>query len=243
MLFGMFIVTCLAMAFNLVPHPKGINDIISFNLPSLKDTLFKLDIGAAWKFGIFHIIFTFTIVELFDNMGTLLGLTQKAKLMDEKGNIKNLDRALMTDSAGTMISSMVGTSTVTSYVESAAGIAEGGRTGLTALTVAFFFVISLFFSPLIKLVPAFATAPALIIVGALMMGEIKREYFDDITDAIPVFLTIIMMPLTYSIANGFAFGFISYTFIKVLSGKHREVSWIMWLLTIAFMVNFNLRLH
>ena len=144
---------------------------------------------------------------------------------------------------GTITSAALGTSTVTSYVESAAGISEGGKTGLTALTVAALFVVSLIFAPLIGLVPGFATAPALIIVGALMMAEITHVSFADFTDGFPAFMTIIMMPLTYSIANGFAFGFISYTFLKVLAGRSKEVSPIMWLVSLAFLINFYMRLH
>ena len=140
-----------------------------------------------------------------------------------------------------VVSSIFGTSTVTSYIESAAGVAAGGKTGLTAVTVSILFLIALFFAPLIGLVPAFATAPSLILVGALMMSDVGRVNFEDFTDALPAFLTIIMMPLTSSIANGFAFGFISYAFIKTLAGKAREVSWIMWLVSIAFLINLFMR--
>ncbi len=243
MLIGILIVTGLGMAFGAVPTPKGIGDIMSFNLPSMSATFMQMDVRGAWEYGLFSIIFTFTIVELFDNMGTLLGLTRKAKLMNDKGEIENIDKALTTDAMGTMMSATFGTSTVTSYVESAAGIAEGGRTGLTAVVVAGLFVVSLVFAPLIGIVPGFATAPALILVGALMMAEIGSVSFADLTEGLPAFLTIIMMPLTFSIANGFAFGFISYTFLKVLAGKAKDVSWIMWAVSLAFLVNFYMRLH
>ncbi len=242
-LIGIIATTILGMIFGVVPAPKSINDIVSFNIPSVMPTLMQLDIMGAWQFGIFSIIFTFTIVELFDNMGTLIGLTRKAKLMNDKGEIENLDKALTTDAVGTLASAVLGTSTVTSYIESAAGIAEGGKTGLTALTVAVLFLVSLLFAPLIGLVPGFATAPALILVGALMMAEIVHVSFADFTDGFPAFMTIIMMPLTFSIANGFAFGFISYTFVKVLSGRAKEVSVIMWLVSLAFLANFYMRLH
>ncbi len=243
MLIGIITTTVLGMIFGAVPAPKGLNDIISFNIPSMAPTFMQLDLVGAWQFGIFSIIFTFTIVELFDNMGTLIGLTRKAKLMNDEGDIENLDKALTTDAVGTLSSAVFGTSTVTSYVESAAGIAEGGKTGLTALTVAGLFVVSLLFAPLIGLVPGFATAPALILVGALMMAEIVHVSFADFTDGFPAFMTIIMMPLTFSIANGFAFGFVSYTFVKVLSGRAKEVSLIMWLVSLAFLANFYMRLH
>ena len=243
MLIGIITTTVLGMIVGAVPAPRGIEDIVSFTIPSLAPTFMQLDLAGAWQFGIFSIIFTFTIVELFDNMGTLIGLTRKAKLMNDKGDIENLDKALTTDAVGTLSSAIFGTSTVTSYIESAAGIAEGGKTGLTALTVAALFVVSLLFAPLIGLVPGFATAPALILVGALMMAEITHVSFADFTDGFPAFMTIIIMPLTFSIANGFAFGFISYTFVKVLSGRAKEVSLIMWLVSAAFLANFYMRLH
>jgi adenine/guanine/hypoxanthine permease len=242
-LIGILGTTFLGMVLGVVPAPKGLQDIMSLSLPSLSPTLFELDILGAWEFGLFSIIFTFTIVELFDNMGTLIGLTRKAKLMNDKGEIENLDKALTTDAVGTVVSAVFGTSTVTSYIESAAGIAEGGKTGLTAVTVALLFLVALIFSPLIGLVPGFATAPALVLVGALMIGEISHVKFDDITEGLPAFLTIIMMPLTFSIANGFAFGFVSYTFLKTLGGRAKEVSSFMWLITLAFLINFYMRLH
>lgn len=242
-LIGILTTTLLGMFFGAVPVPKGIQDIMSFQLPSLAPTFMQLDIAGALAYGIFSIIFTFTIVELFDNMGTLIGLTNKAKLMNDKGEIENLDKALTTDALGTLVSAAVGTSTVTSYVESAAGIAEGGKTGLTAVTVAILFLVALVFSPLIGLVPGFATAPALVLVGALMISSIRHVEFDDITEGLPAFMTIIMMPLTFSIANGFAFGFISYTFLKTLAGRTKEVSLFMWLISAAFLINFYMRLH
>ena len=174
-------------------------------------------------------------------MGTLIGLTSKAKLVKENGEIENLDKALTTDAVGTICSAIFGTSTVTSYIESAAGIAAGGKTGLTAVTVAVLFLISLFFAPLIGLVPGFATAPALVLVGALMMTSVNQVKFADFTDGLPAFLTIIMMPLTSSIANGFAFGFVSYVFMKAVGGKAKEVNWIMWLVSIAFLINLVMR--
>ena len=240
-LFGILTTTVLGMVFGQVGVPHGIDGIISFSVPSIGATFLQLDLMGALSYGLFSILFTLTIVDLFDNMGVLIALSRKAKFMDEKGHIKNLDKALMTDATGTVLSSLLGTSTVTSYLESAAGIAEGGKTGLTAVVVALLFVLALFFAPLISLVPAFATAPALIIVGAFMMAEVKHISFDDFTDAFPAFMTIIMMPLTYSIASGFGFGFISFTLLKTMSGRVKEVSWVMWLVTLAFSINFYLR--
>ena len=240
-LIGIILTTILSMVLGYSPVPHSLSDIISTSLPHMGATFAQLDIVGAWNYGIFSIIFTFTVVELFDNMGTLIGLTSKAGLVKETGEIENLDKALTTDAFGTIVSSIFGTSTVTSYIESAAGVAAGGKTGLTAVTVSILFLIALLFAPLIGLVPAFATAPSLILVGALMMSDVGRVNFADFTDALPAFLTIIMMPLTSSIANGFAFGFISYAFIKTLAGKAREVSWIMWLVSIAFLINLFMR--
>ena len=241
LLIGILVTAVLGMVFGVSPAPSGIDSVMSFSLPSLAPTLMQLDIMGALKYGIISIIFTFTIVELFDNMGTLIGLSRKARLMDDKGHIENLDKALVTDSVGTVVSSFLGTSTVTSYVESAAGISQGGRTGLTALTVAVLFAASLVFAPLIGLVPAFATAPALLIVGALMMMEVMNIDFNDFTEGFPAFMTIIMMPLTYSIASGFGFGFVSYAAVKLLSGRAREVSLFMWIITAMFVINFAMR--
>ena len=240
-LIGMAGITLAAMFLGLTPAPQGIGDIISTSMPRMGETFGELDIAGAWNYGIFSIIFTFTVVELFDNMGTLIGLTSKAKMVKPNGEIENLDRALTVDAAGTMCSAVFGTSTVTSYIESAAGIAAGGKTGLTAVTVSILFLIALFFAPLIGLVPAFATSPALILVGAIMMSEVGNIDFKDFTEALPAFLTIIMMPLTSSIANGFAFGFVSYAFLKALTGRYREVSFIMWIVSIAFLINLQLR--
>lgn len=243
MLISIVATTIVGMFVGVVTTPRDINDIMSFSLPNVAPTFLKLDLARAWEYGIFSIIFTFTIVELFDNMGTLIGLSRKAKLMNENGEIENLDKALATNAVSTCMSAILGTCTVTSYVESAAGIAEGGKTGLTSVVVAVLFIISMVFAPLIGIVPAFATAPVLIIIGSLMMSEVVNVKFDDISEALPAFLTIVMMPLTYSIGTGFAFGFISYTIIKVLTGKYKEINIFLWGITIAFIINFYLRLH
>ena len=240
-LIGIIVTTLLSMVLGYSPVPHAIGDVISTSLPHMGETFGKLDIAGAWNYGIVSIIFTFTVVELFDNMGTLIGLTSKAKLIKPNGEIENLDRALTTDAVGTICSSIFGTSTVTSYIESAAGIAAGGKTGLTAVTVSICFLIALLFAPLVGLVPGFATAPPLILVGALMMAEVGKINFQDFSDGLPAFLTIIMMPLTGSIANGFAFGFVSYAFMKTAVGKYKEVSWIMWLVSIAFVINLVMR--
>lgn len=240
-LIGIFVTTVLAMVLGMTPAPQGLGDIVSTSLPHMGETFGQLDLAGAWNYGLVSIIFTFTVVELFDNMGTLIGLTTKAKMVKPDGHIENIDKALTTDAVGTMVSAVFGTSTVTSYIESAAGIAAGGRTGLTALAAGVLFLAALLFTPLIGLVPAFATAPALILVGALLMSEVGKIDFSDFTNALPAFLTIIMMPLTSSIANGFAFGFISYTVMKLFAGQYKQISWIMYLVSIAFLINLALR--
>ena len=240
-LIGIFAMTLASMVLGLSPVPHSIADIMSLSLPSVSETFGAFDIRGAWEFGIFSIVFTFTVVELFDNIGTLIGLTTKAGMVKENGDIENIDKALTIDAIGTMMSAIFGTSTVGSYIESASGIAEGGRTGLTAVTVSALFIVSLIFAPLIGLVPVFATSPSLIIVGILMMGELANINFKDFDEAMPAFLTILMMPLTSSIANGFAFGFVTYTIMKVVAGKSKEVNIIMWIVSIAFLVNIALR--
>ena len=192
----------------------------------------------AINYGLVTVIFTFTVVELFDNICTLIGVTKDAGLMDKKGNVAGMEKALLTDSVGTMASAVLGTCTVTSYVESTTGIKEGGRTGLTAVVVGLGFFLAFVFAPLAGLIPAFATAPAIIIVGSMMMRNIKDINFSDITESIPAFLTIAMMPLSYSIGNGFGFGFISYCLIKTFTGHIKEISPVMWLISIMFIVSF-----
>lgn len=240
-LIGIVVTTILAMVLGYTPAPQTLADIISTSVPSMSATFGQLDLMGAWNYGIVSIIFTFTVVELFDNMGTLIGLTSKAKMVKPDGQIENIDRALTTDAVGTMASAVFGTSTVTSYIESAAGVAAGGRTGLTAVTVALLFLVSLAFAPLIGLVPGFATTPALILVGAMMMADVGKINWQDYTVALPAFLTIMMMPMTSSIANGFAFGFVSYAILKACAGRTKDVSWIMWLVSIAFVVNLVMR--
>lgn len=228
------------MCLGVAPVPKAVSDVVSFTLPSIKDTFLQMDIIGALDYGLFSVIFTFTIVELFDNLGTLIGVSKAAGLMDEKGKIEGIDRALMTDSAGTMLSAAFGTCTVTSYVESMVGTQVGGRTGLTTVVVGLCFLLAFIFSPLAALIPGYATAPALIVIGAMMLKTIKNIDFSDHTEVIPVFLTIIMMPLTYSIANGFGFGFVSYCILKVLSKRAKEVKPIMWVISLCFVISFIL---
>lgn len=238
LLLTILITSVIAMIFGVAEAPKAMSDVISFSLPSVSETFLQMDLVAAVGYGVLAVIFSFTIVELFDNLATLIGLTKKANLMDEDGKIQDLDKALQADAVGTMASAALGSTALNAYVENATGISEGGRTGLTALTVAVLFLFALLFAPLVGFIPSVATAPILVIVGALMLSEIRNIKFDDYTDVIPAFLTVILMPLTYSIATGLAFGFISYTVLKVMTGKFKEVHWIVYFISIAFIIHF-----
>ncbi|RXY99673.1 NCS2 family permease [Fictibacillus sp. S7] len=238
LLISILVTSIAAMVTGFIDYPHSVKDIASLSLPSLSETFLAMDLKGAFAYGILSILFSFTIVELFDNLATLIGLSNKAGLADENGEIENLDRALQADAIGTMASAAMGGTVMNAYVENATGISEGGRTGLTALTTGILFFLSLLFTPLIAFVPSVATAPILILVGALMLSEIKSISFDDFTDVIPAFLTIILMPLTFSIAQGLAFGFISYTVLKLAVGKHKDMHWMMYVISLAFIINF-----
>ncbi|MCP4321717.1 MAG: NCS2 family permease [Alteromonadales bacterium] len=203
--------------------------------PSVAPTFMQMDIAGAFNVGMISVIFAFLFVDLFDTSGTLIAVADKAKLLDKDGNLPRLNRALLADSGASMAGSMMGTSTTTSYIESVAGVAEGGRTGLTAVVVGILFLLALFFAPLAGMVPAYATAGALLYVAVLMVGGLKDINWDDITEAAPVVIVALMMPLTFSIANGIALGFIAYAAIKVASGKAKELSLSVWFLAILFL--------
>ena len=240
-LIGILITTVVAVASGVSPAPQGIGSLIMLANPSPPSSRrFQLDIAGALKAGLISILFSFTFVDMFDNIGTLIGVSRRAGLLDEQGQLPRIGKALFADSLGTIFGSLTGTSTVTSYIESAAGVSEGGRTGLAAVVIALLFLVAVIFAPLVALIPVQATAPVLIIVGLLMMGEVVNIRFDDFTEALPAFLTIIMMPLTYSIAQGLAFGFMSYTIIKLLSGRHRENNAVTYTLTVLFILHFML---
>ncbi|TDL82981.1 NCS2 family permease [Peribacillus frigoritolerans] len=238
LILSIIVITALSMLIGHSPVPKSAGDILSFDWPSVELTFMKLDIMAAIGYGIFSVIFSFTIVELFDTLATLIGLTKKANLNDENGETPNMKRALTTGALGTMISAVFGSTAMNTYIENATGIAEGGRTGLKAVFAAILFLLTLLFTPLIQFIPNAATAPVLIIIGAFMMTELKEIHFDDLTELIPAFLTLIMMPLTFSIAEGVAFGFISYTLLKVFTGRTKELHWMMYVIAAAFLINF-----
>ena len=186
------------------------------------------------------VVFTFFFIDMFDTVGTLVGVCTKAKMMDENGNIYRVKQAFMADSIATTFGAMLGTSTTTTYVESAAGVAQGGRSGLTALVVGCCFVIAMFFSPLFLSIPSAATAPALIIVGLLMAEQIKNVDFDDFSESIPAFVCMLMMPLTYSISNGILIGMITYVLMNMICGKFKKLSPAMYILAILFILKYIL---
>ncbi len=234
LLISILITSFAGMVLGIVPWPEG---VIS-PPPSLVPIFSRMDIKGALKFGLIPIIFTFTFVDIFDTMGTLVGVASKAKMLDKEGRLPRINRALAVDAVGTVAGAVLGTSTVTTYVESASGVAEGGRTGLTSLITGLLFILALFFSPIVAAIPGAATAPALILVGLFMMEPVLRINLSDYTEAIPAFLTIILMPLTYSIAEGLVMGVLSYVIIKLVSGRFKDVSPVMLFLGIFFIIRF-----
>lgn len=206
--------------------------------PSLAPTFLQMDVAGAAHLGLVAIVFAFLFVDLFDNAGTLIGLAHRAGMLDEKGRLPRIGRALMADSVAAMASGVLGTSTTTSYIESAAGIKAGGRTGLTALVVAALFLLALAFSPLAASIPPYATAPALLYVACLMARGLADIAWDDMTESVPAVITALGMPLTFSIAHGISFGFITFAGIKLLSGRWRDVSLTVALLAAAFVLKY-----
>jgi len=216
---GMATVTVIGAFMGLVEY----NGVVK--MPTgISATFLKLDIMGALQAGLYAVIFAFLFVDLFDTSGTLVAVAQKGNLMDENGKLPRLGKALMADSTASVAGALLGTSTTTSYIESGAGIAVGGRTGLTAVVTALLFVLALFFSPLAQMIPVYATSAALIFVAVLMISTITNVKWDDLTESAPVVITAVMMPLTYSIAEGIAIGFLTYAAVKLLSGKAKEVN-------------------
>ena len=230
-----------------VPNPEaGVYSVIpQFSLSSFEaPKMFQFDFGFIAKNvpAFILIVFTFLYTDIFDTVGTLIGVAEKGKLLDQDGSLPNATGALMADAVGTVVGACLGTSTVTSYVESSAGVAAGGRTGLTAVTTAVLFFISLIFAPIFTSIPSFATTPAMLYVGLLMLSSIRQVKFDgDIADAIGAFLAIIMMPLTYSIANGIMFGIVSWVILKLVTGKAKDISAVMWISVVLFAIYIGLK--
>lgn len=207
---------------------------MNFTIPSLAPTFLQLDIAGAFQISMISVIIAFLFVDMFDTAGTLIGVSHRAGLLDEDGKLPRMGKALSADSIATITGSLVGSSTVTSYIESAAGVREGGRTGLTAVTVGVLFVLALILAPIIGLVPRFATAPALLFVAVLMVRGLTELDWDDVTEYAPAVLAAVVMPFTFSIAHGIAFGFITYAAAKVLSGRFSEASPAVYILAIGF---------
>ncbi len=233
LLIGIVATTLIGAPMGITQTPSG-----SWAPPSLAPILFKFEFANIFTFDMLVVLFTFLFVDMFDTVGTLIGVSTKAGMIDSKGNIPKVKQALMADAIGTTVGACLGTSTVTTYVESSAGVAEGGRTGLTALTTAVFFLLALFLSPLFLAIPGAATAPALILVGLFMISPVKEINFDDYTEAIPAFLTLIIMPVAYSIADGIMIGMLSWVLLKLFTGKAKEVN----VLTIVIAILFVLKL-
>ena len=230
---GIIAVTVAAMALGLAKLPTSV-----VQMPDWRSTFLQLDIRGALKLGLFDVVFVFLFVDLFDTIGSLMGLGRQAGYLTADGKMPRVNRALFADAIATIAGSLFGTSTVVTYIESATGVSEGGRTGLTAVVVAVLFLLAVFFSPIAGAIPPIATAPALIIVGALMISAVKTIDWEDLTEGIPAFLTILAMPLTFSIANGLALGFIFYPLLKVLTGRGREASPLVYVLAALFVLRY-----
>lgn len=236
-LIGILAITALGWAFGQVgmrPEP--------YDIAALADVAFKLDIPGIFApsaaLGLFEIVFVFLFVDLFDNIGTLVGVAKRAGLVKPDGSIERLNRILFVDATATVVGSLAGTSTVTSYVESAAGVQAGGRTGLTAVVTGALFLLAMLAAPYAQFIPLYATAPALILVGGLMMAPLAEIAWDDFMVSIPAFLTLVLIPLTFSIANGLAFGILAYALIKLLSGRLQRSDWLLMVLAALFLARF-----
>ena len=230
------------IATTIIGIPLGVTQFagVLSTPPSMKPILGQImtDPSQIFSLDMLVVVFTFLFVDMFDTIGTLVGVTTKANMVDEKGNPKRLNQAFMADAVGTVAGALLGTSTVTTYVESASGVAQGGRSGLTAFSVAVCFALAMFFAPLFTAIPGSAVCPALVIVGLFMLSPIKDIPLDDMSEAIPAYLTMILMPVTYSISNGILLGLISYVVLNLCSGKAKKVSWFMAVLAVLFVLKF-----
>jgi AGZA family xanthine/uracil permease-like MFS transporter len=233
LLIGILATTLVGAVAGLVVWTPG-----SYRIAEITATAGKLDLRAALHVGFFEIAFVFLFVDLFDNIGTLVGVGKQAGLFDEANRIPRVGRILVADATATIVGSLVGTSTVTSYIESAAGVAMGGRSGVTAIVTGLLFLAALFVAPLVGAIPSAATAPALIYVGSLMMTSLAEIQWSDPAIALPAFLTLIAIPLTFSIANGLAFGFTSYALLRIIRGEFRGTHWLVYVLAALFIFRF-----
>ena len=234
-------ILCQLLGIYQVNHEIGMYSLLpdfsnGISVPSLAPTLMQMDFSGILSLNFFVVMFAFLFVDLFDTLGTLIGVASKADMLDKDGKLPRIRGALLSDAIGTSVGAMLGTSTTTTFVESASGVAEGGRTGLTAVVAAILFGLSLFLSPIFLAIPSFATAPALVVVGFLMLTSITKINFDDFTEAIPAYVAIIAMPFMYSISEGIAMGVISYVVINVVTGKMKEkkISPLMYVLAVLF---------
>ncbi|UJF19748.1 NCS2 family permease [Vibrio sp. SS-MA-C1-2] len=230
---AILIITALGLLFGDVQYAG-----IMSTPPSVAPTFLQLDFSAIFEVGMLSVIFAFLFVDLFDTAGTLVGVAQKANMIDKDGRIPGINKALLADSTATTIGALFGTSNTTSYIESTAGVAEGGRTGLTAVTVGVLFLLALFFAPLAGMIPAYATTGALFYVAVLMLSGLKDIDWSDLTEAAPVGVTCLLMPLTFSIAEGISLGFITYAAIKAASGRGKDVSLSVWILSAIFVLKY-----
>lgn len=229
-LIGIAATTVIGIPFGVTTVPDNFKPV---SVPSAP-FLFKFEWAGVLSLKFFGVFFTFLFTDIFDTIGTLMGVAEQGNLVDEKGNIPKVKGALLADAVGTVAGACLGTSTVTSFVESSSGVAAGARTGLASVVTAFFFLLALFFTPLFALVPSCATAPALIFVGFLMMQSVSKINFADITDGIPAFITIMVMPFGYSISKGIAFGMIAYVIAKIAGKKTKEIPVVTWILAVVF---------
>ncbi|MFI3257651.1 MAG: NCS2 family permease [Spirochaetales bacterium] len=235
-LIGILVTTIIGIPFGVTQVPEGFNP---FSTP-VAPLFAQFEWGSVLSLKFFTVFFTFFFVDIFDTVGTLVGVTTRAGITDKDGKIPRVKQALLSDAVGTTVGALLGTSTVTSYVESSAGVAAGGRTGLASVATAVLFLLSLFLSPLFLLVPGAATAPALILVGFFMISAVTTIDFKDPTEGIPAFMCIIVMPFAYSIAEGIVWGLITYVLLKVVSGKVKDISIVAWILFAVFIARFFL---
>lgn len=234
--YSIAICTIVGIPLGVTAIPEGFAPISSPQ--SLSPTFLQMDFAPLLSFDMAMTIFALVFMDIFNTIGTLIGAAAKTEMMDEKGNVKNIKQAMMADAIGTSLGAILGTSTVTTYVESGSGIAEGGRTGLTALVTGSFFLLALFLSPLFLLVPSAATTGALVMVGVFMLGSISMIDLSDLSETFPVFITLLTMVLTYSIAEGMALGMLAFVFVKLLSGQYRSISLPLYILAVLFILRY-----